>query len=156
MTEPVKDMPRTEAAMKWGCVASPFVAILLVVLYANDMLTFTKPADPDQQYADRAMASARDSMLDPTAVKFKDLTVSAKARCMYGQILAKNAMGAYTGYRDFVWTNGQTLVSTADQASPFSTAGDIDAVTKYFKAHMDCISAMPTDPGSLPLTIPEA
>ncbi len=156
MTEPVKDMPRTEAAIKWGCVAAPFIVIALIILFSTGTLTFTKPADPNQQYADRAMASARDSMLDPTAVKFKDLTVSAKARCMYGQILGKNAMGAYTGYRDFVWTNGQTLVSTADQASPFSTAGDIDAVTKYFKAHMDCISAMPTDPGSLPLTIPAA
>ena len=156
MTEPVKDMPKTEAAMKWGCVASPFIVILLIVLFSTGTLSFTKRADPNHQYADRAMASARDSMLDPTAVKFKDLTVSAKARCMYGQILGKNAMGAYTGYRDFVWTNGETLISSADQASPLSTAGDIDAVTKYFKARTDCISAMPTDPGSSPLTIPEA
>ena len=141
MADPVKDMPRTEAAMKWGCVASPFIVIILVVLYANDMLTFTKPADPNQQYADRAMASARDSMLDPTAVKFKDLTVSAKARCMYGQILGKNAMGAYTGYQPFVWINGQTFIDSND---------DTDAMIAAIRARNNCMKAMGE---AVPLTI---
>ena len=155
MTEPVKDMPRTEAAMKWGCVASPFVIILLVVLYANDMLSFTKPANPDQEFAERAMASAKDAMKDPTSVKFKDLTVSAKARCMYGQILGRNSFGAYNGYQPFIWINGQTYIDPGEVQSNI-IADNVGDVVSYMRAKNQCMSAMPTDPGSLPLTIPEA
>ena len=155
MTEPVKDMPRTEAAMKWGCVAAPFIAILLVVLYANDMLNFSKPANPDQEFAERAMASARDAMKDPTSVKFKDLTVSAKARCMYGQILAKNGFGAYTGYQSFVWKDGKTYIDPGEIQSNVivDNAGDY---VSYMRAKNQCMSVMPIGEGYMPLSIPEA
>ena len=144
MAEPIKDMPRTEAAMKWGCVAAPFIAILLVVLYANDMLSFTKPANPDQEFAERAIASARDTMKDPTSVKFKDLTVRAKARCMYGQILGRNSFGAYTGYQPFVWINGQTFIDSNE---------DTDAMIAAIRARNNCMKAIGE---AVPLTIPEA
>lgn len=143
MTEPVKDMPRTEAAMKWGCVAAPFIAILLVVLYANGMLSFTKPTDPDHEFAVRAMASARDAMKDPTSVKFKDLNVSAKARCMYGQILGRNSFGAYVGYQPFVWINGRTFIDSND---------DTDAMIAAIRARNNCMKAMEE---AVPLTIAE-
>lgn len=64
----------------------------------------------DQDFAERAMASARDSMKDPTSVMFKDVTASAKAKCIEGMILAKNGLGAYTGYQSFGWINGQTHI----------------------------------------------
>jgi len=143
MTEPVNDMPRTEAAVKWGCVAAPFIGILIVVLYANDMLSLTKPANPDQEFAQRAMASARDAMKDPTSVKFKDLTVSSKGRCMYGQILGRNSFGAYVGYQPFVWINGQTFIDSND---------DTDAMIAAIRARNDCMKAMGE---AVPLTITE-
>ncbi|MCB4860530.1 hypothetical protein K7W03_13125, partial [Sphingobium sp. PNB] len=143
-TEPTKNMEIVETILKWGFVAAPFIVILLIVLYANDMLTFTKPANPDQEFAERAMASARDAMKDPTSVKFKDLTVSAKGRCMYGQILGRNSFGAYNGYQPFVWTNGQTFIDSND---------DTDAMIAAIRARNNCMKAMD---GAVPLTIPEA
>ncbi|WP_460989578.1 hypothetical protein [Sphingobium sp. TomTYG45] len=143
MAESVKDMPRTEAAMKWGCVASPFIVILLIVLFSTGTLSFTKPANPDQEFAERAMASARDAMKDPTSVKFKDLTVSAKARCMYGQILGRNSFGAYIGYQPFVWINGQTFIDSND---------DTDAMIAAIRARNNCMKAMGE---AVPLTIAE-
>jgi len=155
MTEPVKDMPKTEAAMKWGCVASPFIVILLIILYTTGTLSFTKPADPDQEFAERAMASARDAMKDPTSVKFKDLTVSAKARCMYGQILAKNGFGTYTGYQGFIWKDGETYIDPGEVQSNI-IADNVGDFVSYMRAKNQCMSAMPIGDGYVPLTIPEA
>ncbi|GLV25645.1 hypothetical protein TomTYG45_20790 [Sphingobium sp. TomTYG45] len=129
--------------MKWGCVASPFIVILLIVLFSTGTLSFTKPANPDQEFAERAMASARDAMKDPTSVKFKDLTVSAKARCMYGQILGRNSFGAYIGYQPFVWINGQTFIDSND---------DTDAMIAAIRARNNCMKAMGE---AVPLTIAE-
>ena len=99
-----------ERTVKWGCIALPFITLAGIVAYSSGAISFQKPANPDQEFAERAMVSARDAMKDPTSVKFKDLRVSAKAKCMYGRILAKNGFGAYSGYQNFVWINGKTYI----------------------------------------------
>ena len=102
--------------------ASAIIVVVAIVPLLSSTYRFKRLDDPNKEFAEQALQSARNAMLDPTAVKFKNVTVNRNANCMYGQILAKNALGAYTGYRDFVWINRRTYVSYPDQASPLATA----------------------------------
>lgn len=53
-------------------------------------------------------------MKDPTSVKFKDVRINLRAKCMFGKILGKNGYGAYAGYSDFAWQNGDMYVHQGD------------------------------------------
>lgn len=155
MTAPTKNMKTAETILKWVFVAAPFLIILVIVLFSNGTLSFSKPADPEHEFAERAMASARDAMKDPTSVKFKDLTVNTKVKCMYGEILAKNSYGAYTGYQGFVWQDGVTYIDPGTVQSNMIVDNVTDFIS-YMKARNRCLSPYSIRDGYVPLTIPEA
>lgn len=144
-----------EQAVKWGCITLPFIAIAGLVAYSTGAINFQKAPDPNRLFADHAMASARDAMKDPTSVKFKDLRVSAKAKCMYGKILAKNGFGAYSGYQNFVWINGKTYIDPGELMAG-TIINNLDEYEAYIHAYGGCTNAMPSGVDSLPLQIPEA
>ncbi|PHP19795.1 hypothetical protein CG471_10595 [Sphingobium sp. IP1] len=142
----------------WGAGAALWAvaAVMIVGSYKAD--NRPAPADlaaVDQAFAEKAMASARDAMKDPTSVKFKDVTASARANCMYGQILGRNSFGAYTGYTGFVWANGKTLIDPGKVQSNviIDNVGDF---ISYSKARSECMATMPIGDGYAPLTIPAA
>lgn len=115
----------------------------------------TASQEADRAFAERAFVSARDAMKDPTTVKFKDVTVSAKANCMTGQLLAKNSYGAYTGYTDFVWINRRTLVDPGEAKSNI-IMDNVNDVLAFTEARVNCMKATPIGDGYVPLKIPEA
>lgn len=145
-----------ELAVKWGCVSLPFLAIAAAIVYSTGAISLKeKPVDPNQTFANHAMASAKDAMKDPTSVKFKDLRVSSKAKCMYGKILAKNGYGAYSGYQDFVWINGKTYIHPGELMTG-TIVNNLDEFEAYIRAYGGCTNAIPNGVDSLPLHIPEA
>jgi len=155
MTEPAKNTERAKTDWKWAFVAAAFTAILIIMQFAYGSMSFTKPANPDEQFAEQAMASARDAMKDPTSVRFKDLTVDSNRKCMYGQILAKNSYGAYTGYQSFVWVEGATYIDPGTVQSNMIVDNTGDFIS-YMKARRRCLSPYNNNDGYVPLTIPEA
>jgi len=155
MTEPVKNLNRAKTEWKWAFVAVGFIAVLIIMQFAYGSLSFTKPVDTERQFADQAMDSARDAMKDPTSVKFKDLTVNSKNRCMYGEILARNSYGAYTGYQSFVWVDGATYIDPGTVQSNIIIDNTGDFIS-YMKARSRCLSPYSNHDGYVPLTIPEA
>jgi len=155
MTEPAKNTERAKTDWKWAFVAAAFIAVLIAIQFADESLSLIKPANPDEQFAEQAMASARDAMKDPTSVKFKNLTVNSKTKCMYGQILAKNSYGAYTGYQGFVWQDGATYIDPGTVQSNMIVDNVTDFIS-YMKARSRCLSPYSIHDGYVPLTIPEA
>lgn len=100
--------------IKWGCVVLPVVIAFVAGLNSLGLIDLRLPSDPDKEFAVKALASARDAMKDPTSVMFKDITASAKAKCLKGMILAKNSLGGYTGYQPFVWMDGKTYIDPGE------------------------------------------
>jgi len=154
MTEPSKTAAKAKTDWKWGVVALAFIAVIIGIQFVDGSFTLSKPADPERAYADKAMASARNAMKDPTSVKFKDLTVNTRRKCMYGQILAKNGYGAYTGYQGFVWVNGETYIDPGAVQSNMIVDNVTDFIS-YMKARQLCLSPYGNH-DYVPLAIPEA
>lgn len=108
MNAPAIPRKKPSKLLYWGAGAALWAVAGVMIIGSYKAERGSDSADQD--FAERAMASARDSMKDPTSVMFKDVTASAKAKCIEGMILAKNGLGAYTGYQSFVWINGQTHI----------------------------------------------
>lgn len=142
----------------WGAGAALWAVagVMVVASYEPDNSPdMTASNEADRAFAEKAFASARDAMKDPTSVKFKDVTASAKGNCMSGKLLAKNSYGAYTGYTDFVWINGKTLVDPGEVQSNI-ILDNVNDVLAFVKARNDCRKATPIGDGYIPLKIPTA
>lgn len=101
---------------------------------------------PNEQLAQRAEKEVANTMKDPTSVKFQGVVASAKANCIRGKLLAKNSMGAYTGYHDFVWINGETAVSI-DQSEVIDHTAYLKQLTDYIDKDGRCFTAFPNGTG---------
>lgn len=91
-----------------------------------------KEPTANEHYIAAALQDARDLMKDPSAVKFKDVTILPSEKCMYGKILGKNGFGAYAGYSDFVWVDGKLYLDDSD------FPGETNAFHLYMKNWLDC------------------
>lgn len=100
----------------------------------------------EEAYALKAAAEVRDSMNDPTSVKLKDISVKADKDCMRGKILAKNGLGTYTGYRNFVWWNKTVYIEPERSGSKdiSSLVDEINQSDRYFEASDKCPYFFPT------------
>lgn len=115
----------------------------LVVIGCVAGCTTKAALTPNEQLAEKAKASVRDTLKDPTSAKFKEVRASAKGNCIYGKLLAKNSYGAYTGYQEFAWYAGKTYIKP-DQQSLLAEAKTTDsdqlsAFTDYTRAYTACI-----------------
>lgn len=83
---------------------------------------------------DRAQKLAARDLADPDAAQFRE--VKAVGNCMFGELNAKNRVGAYTGFRPFVVNLANEKVAIQPD-QPF-TASDEYAVAI---ARMDVVEA---------------
>lgn len=109
-------------------------AYLSMALVAALSLSACSKKQPtaNERYAATALQDARELMKDPSAVKFKDLTILPSEKCMYGKILGKNGFGAYAGYSDFVWMDGKLYLDDSD------LPGETNDFHLYMKNWLDC------------------
>lgn len=105
-----------------------------------------KQPTPNEQIAQRAEKEVADTMKDPTSVKFKGVVASAKANCIMGELLAKNSMGAYTGYHKFVWVNGEIAVDAEQNEVPDKT-DYMKGLTDYIETESKCLDNLPHGTG---------
>jgi len=111
--------------MRIGTAAAVIVALALSACSK-------KEPNAKERYAAAALQNARELMNDPSAVKFKDVTVLPSAKCMYGSILGKNGFGAYAGYHEFVWVDGKIFIKDSD------IPGEYNDYHLYINKWMDC------------------
>lgn len=126
-----------------------------VILLAIAMVTVTaceqsKSLTPTEKFAQKALQSARDSMKDPTSVKFKNVQGNAAAKCIYGEVLAKNGYGAYSGYNRFVWVDGELFVHQKDSLDSSET------LIAYVDHSGPCVMSMLKAQRDQMIDIPEA
>ena len=101
----------------------------------------TKTLTPNEQLAQRGEKEVADTLKDPTSAKFKDVVSSAKLGCIYGKILAKNSMGAYTGYHNFVWVDGIAYIN-ADRDEILDKTDYLHQMSDYMEASGKCLGAL--------------
>lgn len=90
----------------------------------------------DEKFAQQALQAVRNSMKDPTSVKFKDVTVVASARCAFGEALGKNSFGAYAGYQKFVYADGAVVFDDPSSITEFTKSPEESL--KYINKQTDC------------------
>lgn len=72
-------------------------------------------------------ASVAAELRDPASAKFRDIRQGSQATC--GEVNGKNALGAYVGFKPFVYLNGIVLF-----APERPIVSDIPNMTDYYNA----------------------
>jgi hypothetical protein len=107
-----------------------------------------------EKFAQQALRTVRNSMKDPTSVKFKDVTVIERGRCAYGQVLGKNSYGAYAGYQGFTYNDGEvTFEEPGGLSNPMNNR---ESAVKYMDKQSDCSTLMGSTLSKFIIHIPEA
>lgn len=68
--------------------------------------------EPGHDHIKKAMAS---ELRDPSSAQFRNIREGAETAC--GEVNAKNAFGAYTGFREFTYRRGITLFEPEQSAA---------------------------------------
>lgn len=118
-----------------------------IFVVAISLAACAKSLTPSEQLAQRAEKETADSLKDPTSAKFKDVIASVHSKCVSGKILAKNSMGAYTGYHDFVWANGKLAIN-AEQDEILDKTDYLSQMNAYMDISGPCIAAAIHDTSS--------
>jgi hypothetical protein len=147
-------MNPAQGACKVKTVGLTSITVLSICISA----CAAKQPTPNEIFAEKALQDVRDSMKDPTSVKFKDVIAIPSAKCMYGKVLSKNGFGGYNGYQDFAWLNGKLAINdSSTEPDPMKSA---EILIDYFdienvctKANLDIMSSSSYDKR---LDIPEA
>lgn len=96
------------------------------------------PLTEEQKLIGRAEEEVRDQLNDPTSAQFKDVDGSVPDKCVRGKVLGKNAFGAFTGYRSFVWRPNHVKF----EPEP----GDFRATIPWLDAFIGCMKLKFPDP----------
>lgn len=105
----------------WVGVLSPFILIGAVVSYHSWK---------ERTEVDRLQQVVAEMMRDPEATRFRRVYVWNGALC--GELNAKNGMGGYVGYQNFVYTNGKL---TLEPSSAYSS--DLEKLSQQMEAKLD-------------------
>lgn len=99
----------------------------ILLLFVAVAATACSPS-PDEQFSQRVEQDVRQQTNDPSAVKFERISAFRNLHCATGKLLAKNLFGAYTGYHDFSWVDGQVYLDGGSDTD--SSIATIKAATK--------------------------
>jgi len=112
--------------------------VATLIIFGLSACSLQQPT-ADEKFAQQALQAVRNSMKDPTSVKFKDITVVAPARCAFGEALGKNSFGAYAGYQKFVYSDGAVVFD--DPASITDFTRSPEESLKYMNKQSDCATS---------------
>lgn len=80
---------------------------LVLILMAASVGGCT-PTDPAAEKIEAAKQTVARDLFDPSAVQFRNVVVYPSAIC--GQFNGKNRLGAYVGFKDFIYVAGRSEV----------------------------------------------
>lgn len=83
-------------------VVSALIVLVLTLLVLSDFYT-------DYQLKRAAQEEVARALADPESARFRDVHVVRAAVC--GQVNAKNRLGGYTGFSDFVYLEGSAAIA---------------------------------------------
>ena len=79
--------------------------------------------EPEHSHIEEAVAA---ELRDPSSAQFRNIREGTETAC--GEVNAKNAFGAYTGFRQFAYRRGIILFEP-EQSAGFST----EQLTRYYE-----------------------